>query len=357
MSRYFLAPRSGEKSYQNFLSTLKHGVPFARIAPFLNEEGKQILSKEEVIYAWGNRAGKKAEWDRMETGDTVIFYANKNFVMAGDVIFKQHGDDLALAMWLPDENGQPWSYTFYISNLRYFKIPLSVFNALSGYRYPAIMGFTEINEERKAQLLQHYKSFDELFTAFSDESSSELPASEERIYVNVPISISPELSTKTVTAYQAPVPNGKAKKKRTGYVDFEELNKRNAKTGSLGEEVVLRYEKVYLTSVGRPDLAEKVHQLSLDDTYAGYDIVSFDQHGNEKKIEVKATTIEQPVNFSFNMSRNEIKVAETSDNYYIYLVYAVHTDKPRIHILPNPFKEPGLLSVEPASFIVKGKFS
>lgn len=135
------------------------------------------------------------------------------------------------------------------------------------------------------------------------------------------------------------------------------MNRRNAKTGSLGEEIVLRHEKAYLTGIGRADLAEKVHQLSLDDTYAGYDISSFDQHGAEKRIEVKATTNDQQMNFSFNMSRNEIKVAEASQNYFIYLVYAVHTEKPKIHILPNPFMEPDLLMVEPVSFIVKGRFS
>lgn len=212
MKRYFLAPRSGEKSYENYLSTLKYGVPYARIAPFLSEEGKKILNEQEVIYAWGNRLARSAEWGRMDIGDTVIFYANKNFVMAGDVIFKQHSDELALAMWPRDENGQPWSYTFYISNLRYFKIPLSVFNALSGYHFTAIMGFTEMNEERKAELLEHYKSFDDLFSAFSDESSNEIPSSEEHIYVNVPPSITPELSTKIVTTYEAPVSNGKVKK-------------------------------------------------------------------------------------------------------------------------------------------------
>lgn len=357
MSKYFLAPRSGEKSHKNYLSTLRHGVPYGRIEPFLEESGKKILRQEEVIYAWGNRAGKKAEWMRMEAGDTVIFYANKSFVMAGDVIYKQHSDELALAMWPADEKGQPWSYTFYLSNLRYFRIPLSVFNALTGYRFTALMGFLEMNEERKNQLLQHYKSLEDFFESFSDELSGELPKQEERVYVNVPVTVSPELSTKGIVAYQPPPASNKTGKKRSGYVDFDEVNKRHARTGSLGEEIVLKYEKDSLVTCGRADLAEKVSQLSLQDTYAGYDILSYDENGNEKMIEVKATTDKQQLNFSFNISRNEKRVAEASDNYFIYLVYGVHTDRPKVHILRSPFKEPGFLTLEPKSFIVKGKFA
>lgn len=355
--RYFLAPRSGEKSYKNFLSTLKHGVPYGRIEPFLDGHGKDVLRRQEVIYAWANRAGKKAEWERMQPGDTVIFYSKGAFVMAGDVIYKQHSDQLALAMWPADENGQPWSYTYFLTNLRYFKIPLSVFNALSGYKLVALMGFLEINSERLIQLLTHYKSIEDLFVAFSDETSDEIPRPEERVYVNVSTETKTSLSNSTVVAYEPPADASRVSKKQTGYVDFDEINKRNAKTGSLGEEIVLNFERDYLTAKGRADLAEKVVQLSLENTYAGYDIASYDEYGNEKKIEVKATVISQPINFSFNMSRNEIRVAEASDNYYVYLVYGIGTEKPKIHILANPFRDKGLLALEPISYIVKGKFA
>jgi len=38
--KYFLAPRSGEKSYENFQSTIKNGVRFEIISKHLSEEGK-----------------------------------------------------------------------------------------------------------------------------------------------------------------------------------------------------------------------------------------------------------------------------------------------------------------------------
>src|SRR3989338_2533203 len=142
--RYFLAPRSGERAYENHLSTIKHGVPFERINPHLTEEGRKILSGREVIYAWGNRSAKRASWERMQKGDLILFYANKQFVMSGKVIYKQHSPDLALAMWPPDDKGHPWEYTFFLGELKSFEIPLNTFNKVSGYNFQALQGFQEI---------------------------------------------------------------------------------------------------------------------------------------------------------------------------------------------------------------------
>lgn len=357
MTRYFLAPRSGEKSYQNFLSTVKHGVPFSRIEPHLSDEGKKVLKSEEIIYSWGNREGKKNEWGKMNNGDIVIFYAHGELVMAGNIIFKQHSPQLALAMWPPDENGQPWSYTFFLNNLRYFKIPLSHFNLVSGYSFRAVMGFQEITAPYRDRILSHYKDFNALFDTFSDAESVEIPKADERVYVNINSQVSPEISNKVIVKYEPSAPTDSKRKKKTGYVDFDEVNRHRAKIGSLGEEVVLRFERNRLRASGRVDLADKVRQLSLEDTYAGYDIVSYHENGDEIKIEVKATVIEQPENFSFNISKNERMVAENSDNYFIYLVYGVNTSTPKVHIVKNPFKNGDHLVIEPVNFIVRGRFS
>lgn len=353
---YFLAPRSSEKSYENFLSTIKHGVPFSRIEEFLSNDGKRILQEQEVIYSWGNRAGKKYEWEKMQTGDIVIFYARGNLVMAGEVIYKQFSSELAKAMWPLDEKGQAWAYTFFLNKLRDFRIPLSHFNNVSGYGFKAIMGFQEIAEANKNKILTHYKDFDAFFTAFADSEFGVASRLNERVYINISSEISAELSNKKIIAYKS-LTQVPTKKKRNGYVDFDEVNKHRARIGSIGEQVVLRHEKAALLARGRTDLAVKVHQLSLEDTYAGYDIVSYDEYGNEKKIEVKATFQKQGNNFSFNISKNEKAVAESVEDYYIYLVFAVDTKAPKIHIIKNPFKNNDPVSVEPSGYTVRGTFA
>ena len=42
--RIFLAPRSNEISYKNFLSTIEHGIDPAIVDPHLNEEGRAHLA-------------------------------------------------------------------------------------------------------------------------------------------------------------------------------------------------------------------------------------------------------------------------------------------------------------------------
>ncbi|MBX4215614.1 DUF3883 domain-containing protein, partial [Candidatus Parcubacteria bacterium] len=87
-----------------------------------------------------------------------------------------------------------------------------------------------------------------------------------------------------------------------------------------------------------------------------YDILSFDKEGEEKKIEVKATTIAKPLQFQFYISANEKRVAESNKNYYVYLVFSVNSDEPEIQILHNPFAG-GDLRLEPIKFLVRGQLN
>jgi hypothetical protein len=352
---YFVAPRSGERSYKNFESTIKHGVPLSRISELVTTAELQTLSEEEVIYAWGNRKGTASAWQKMNTGDLVIFYAHKKLVMSGEVYLKIHNPALALALWPADENGNPWEYVFFIKNLKYFTMPIEIFNDAVGYKLNNIIqGFTRLSEERVESAIRKYGSVEEMLGLFGDEYSVEQPKPEEKIYVNIPQEVTPILSTMRVVP-QIPTTSA-SKKKKSGFVDFDEKHKRNAKIGSLGEEIVMKHEKDALLSLGRPDLAARVTQLSLEDTFAGFDIVSYDADGNEKFIEVKATSAKQSNNFSFYISRNEKNQALETANYYIYLVYDVRSSSPSIHIIENPFKDGHHLNIEPISFRVKGRF-
>src|SRR5690606_2889785 len=107
---------------------------------------------------------------------------------------------------------------------------------------------------------------------------------------------------------------------------------------------------------GRNDLANQVVHISQEDTSAGYDILSFDEKGNRKRIEVKSTTAKLSKGFSFYISRNEKAVAEDVDNYYIYLVFDVKSNSPVVKIIEDPFKDGHHLNVQPISYVVKGEF-
>jgi len=100
-------------------------------------------------------------------------------------------------------------------------------------------------------------------------------------------------------------------------VDFIEKNKENKELGDAGEELVRDYEIKKLIEKNMPHLAKRVR---IAEDGEGYDIQSFDEHGNEKFIEVKTTTgnIKAP----FHMSLNEYLFCEKNkEQYCIYRLY------------------------------------
>jgi hypothetical protein len=239
--------------------------------------------------------------------------------------------------------------------LFYFKIPLQYFNEISGYHFRSIQGFQEITNPHLKLIQNKYPILEKLFAQFKDESSTEIPKVNEPINMNIPIDINAEfISNLKLKPYIDLIKNITQKKKAMKMINFEEKNRQNTKTGNLGEEIVMDNEKKYLIKIGREDLAKKVKRISIDDMSAGYDILSFDKNGNQKIIEVKSTILEKGIRFTFNISANEMKIAENSNNYYIYIVFGVNSNTPKIFPIKNPFLNDGLLHIEPTQYLVKG---
>jgi hypothetical protein len=80
---------------------------------------------------------------------------------------------------------------------------------------------------------------------------------------------------------------------------------RNRKLGRDGEELVVQFERQRLQQLDRSDLAKKIRWISEEDgDGAGYDILSFDEKGKERFLEVK-TTVGSDIT-PFYVTRNEL---------------------------------------------------
>jgi hypothetical protein len=80
---------------------------------------------------------------------------------------------------------------------------------------------------------------------------------------------------------------------------------RNRKLGRDGEELVIQFERERLKQRDRPDLAKKIRWISEEDgDGAGYDILSFDEKGRERFLEVKTTVGSDTT--PFYITRNEL---------------------------------------------------
>ena len=124
--------------------------------------------------------------------------------------------------------------------------------------------------------------------------------------------------------------------RKTSPEELEQILRRQAISGELGELVVLERERQRLLSAGRAGLAAAVKQVSREDVTLGYDIHSFEDDGVDRFVEVKSTT---GTAHRFEMSANEWRTASrTGSLYVIARVTRVRTPTPIINELRDPIR-------------------
>jgi DNA-binding PadR family transcriptional regulator len=140
--------------------------------------------------------------------------------------------------------------------------------------------------------------------------------------------------------------------RRIGLEEFKSRLKKMEETGEIGEAFVLQQERTRLTSLGRSDLAERVRHVSLEDVAAGYDILSFDEGGDEIFIEVKTSTT---ANASFELTSNEYLIAgEKGAAYVIHRVINAGGPAPEVLKFEDPaaLVASGRMRLKPTSYRV-----
>jgi hypothetical protein len=136
----------------------------------------------------------------------------------------------------------------------------------------------------------------------------------------------PKPSTPASTAKQVQAP------RRALLANYLEREARNRSLGIAGEEFVINFERARLIRAGSEKLAAKIeHTSRVRGDGDGFDILSFEETGRERLIEVK--TIKYGRDTPFFVSRNELAVSDArSDLYYLYRVFEFR-DVPRIFTL------------------------
>lgn len=100
-------------------------------------------------------------------------------------------------------------------------------------------------------------------------------------------------------------------------IEYERLKQAQKDLGDKGEALVKLNEILYLKSINRNEEADKV--IIVKDG-KGYDVLSFDDEGNEKYIEVKTTTGSKYS--TFYLSQNEFDFMKfNKGKYVIYRIY------------------------------------
>jgi hypothetical protein len=133
-------------------------------------------------------------------------------------------------------------------------------------------------------------------------------------------------------------------------VNYFAKEAQNRSLGLAGEEYVMRFEKARLISEGHEPLASKVKHIALEQgDGSGFDILSFENTGQERLIEVKSTSY--GCRGPFFVTRNDLEVSKRkSQEYYLYRVFNFH-QKPRFFTKKGSLEES--FKLNPAEYIAR----
>lgn len=122
---------------------------------------------------------------------------------------------------------------------------------------------------------------------------------------------------------------------------------RNRKLGRDGEELVIQFERERLQRRDRPDLAKKIKWTSEEDgDGAGYDILSFDETGKERFLEVKTTVGSDTT--PFYITRNELSFSSERPEAFRLCRVFDFSIRPRMFELVPPLEK--LVHLSPLSY-------
>lgn len=125
---------------------------------------------------------------------------------------------------------------------------------------------------------------------------------------------------------------------RAGKRDYLAQEARNRSLGYAGELFVMELEARRLLSAGKKALSERIeHVASTQGDGLGFDVLSFEDDGRERLIEVKTTAFGELT--PFYVSRNELERSRIdAERYRLYRIFAFR-ERPRVFDLPGAISQ------------------
>jgi len=132
--------------------------------------------------------------------------------------------------------------------------------------------------------------------------------------------------------------------------DYLAQEARNRSLGKAGELFVLELESIRLHSAGKKRLADRIEHVSATQGDGlGYDVLSFEDDGRERLIEVKTTAFDELT--PFFVSRNELtRSTVDAPHYQLYRVFDFR-HRPRVFSLPGAIETH--CTLDPVSYLAQ----
>lgn len=301
--------------------------------------GRGTEKKYQITGKWGSTVEQAFDKVKREIVNLIQSGATKDFDKINNNLISPMLKGKILSLYYPND----YLNIFSSSHLDFF------INQLS-------LGLTKgLSEIDKQKMILEYKNCDDIMKAWSiykfgkflyylfgsptnDKVKGVIDVDSNKPMVEVFSAIADvnytiiELKTKSIpTTTSARAGSGSVK------TDFEEKNRNNKRLGDRGELIVLQSEVNKLENCGKKKLVNRIKHIAKENDCAGYDILSFDEYGNEIYIEVKSTRAKQG-DANFYLTANELERAKGDMNYWVYIVYEANTATPKIWRINNPFE-------------------
>jgi hypothetical protein len=161
MSKVILQPAGDGAAKAHYVDTIQNFVPLADIQTFVSADvfGRlKSLFLDGKVAVWGVTPGEKEinrhKWEKVQSGDVVLFSRNKFIFASATVAFTTHNKELALHLWKNNDKGNTWEYIYFLDEVEEQRIPYSKFNAVAGYKENfVIQGFNVLDENKSNNVL------------------------------------------------------------------------------------------------------------------------------------------------------------------------------------------------------------
>lgn len=133
-------------------------------------------------------------------------------------------------------------------------------------------------------------------------------------------------------------------------VNYLEREAQNQRLGNAGEEFIINFERARLIRAGRDSLADRIERVSeTQGPSAGFDILSCEENGKDRFIEVKTTKYGK--NTPFFVTKNELAFSrEYPSQYFLYRLFRFGS-KPRMFTLHGHLQDQ--CHLEPSLYMAK----
>jgi hypothetical protein len=123
------------------------------------------------LRAWGvSAAGHNLpKWERMRSGDWVLFFAHKRFVCVAQTIYQERLPSFAEAAWGSMDDQRTWELVCFLTKPRRVSVPVET---VSEYLHTKYQGFARIMEDRLERIQRDFGSTNAFVESYFPEADT-----------------------------------------------------------------------------------------------------------------------------------------------------------------------------------------